>query len=89
MVARNYFSHNDPVTGENLVNILNGVTVCKDTSENISNGIYSDNGDYNKNVVRSWMQSKPHHDARLLEDYDLAGIGLSGTKIAFHFCNLK
>lgn len=88
MVARDYFSHNDPVTGENMVNILNGQKHCRDASENISNAIY-EKPDMSASVVDSWILSKPHHDAILLADYDLAGIGMNGTKIAFHFCNLK
>lgn len=88
MTSRNYFSHYDPITGESLVDIKPIVTDCAEASENISNAIYQ-SPDMNKSVVDSWMLSKLHHDAILLADYDNAGIGLNGTKIALHFCNLR
>jgi uncharacterized protein YkwD len=83
MVARNYFSHNDPATGEKMIDKQDAG--CH-FSENISDGIYSDNGDFNKNVVRGWMQSKPHHDAILLAEYNTTGLAVSGNKVVQHFC---
>ncbi len=87
MVARDYFGHNDPATGENLVNILNGIEVCKDASENIIS--VDDIGEKNTDALKWWMNSKPHHDAILDTQYDLAGMAVNGDIGVMHFCNLK
>lgn len=81
MMARNYFSHYDPITGENLVKIKKSVS-CVYASENIAGDF-----EYNSAVVRSWMESKPHHDAILDPQYDSAGLAVSGNKVVQHFCN--
>lgn len=87
MVARDYFSHYDPVTGESLVKIKPAVTDCVDASENISKIV--GHADKNAGVVNGWMQSKPHHDAILDEQYDITGVAVNGNKVVQHFCNLK
>ncbi len=87
MVARDYFGHNDPVTGENLVNILNGQKQCAISSENIGQ-TYS-NPDDNIKQVSNWMNSKAHHDAILSTEYDITGVAVNGIKVVQHFCNLK
>lgn len=84
MVARNYFSHNDPMTGENLVNILKTQKQCSGSSENIMNGWGT-----NTEIVSVWMGSKPHHDAMLKADYTLTGVAVSGDKVVQHFCIAK
>lgn len=87
MVVRGYFSHNDPITGENLVNILNGQKQCAISSENIGQ-TYS-NPDDNIKQVSNWMNSKAHHDAILSTEYDITGVAVNGIKVVQHFCNLK
>lgn len=89
MVARNYFSHNDPVTGENLVNILKGQKQCASSGENIVEILYRTTMEDNKEAVHSWMNSEPHRNAILDPQHDSAGLAVSGTKVVQHFCNLK
>ena len=78
MVARNYFSHNDPVTGEKMINKQEAG--CR-FSENIS-----ENWNTDSNVVSGWMNSKKHHDAILLAEYNTTGVAVSGSKVVQHFC---
>ena len=86
MVARNYFSHYDPVTGENLAKILNKYypDPCTKVSENISA-----HHPTNQSAVAGWMGSKSHHDAILLPEYTLTGIAVKGDEIVQHFCISK
>ena len=78
MVARNYFSHYDPVTGEKMINKQEAG--CR-FSENIS-----ENWNTDSNVVNGWMNSKLHHDAILLTEYNTTGVAVSGNKVVQHFC---
>lgn len=87
MVARKYFSHNDPVTGKNMVNILNSQKQCKDAGENIIS--VDEIGEKNTDAIKWWMNSKPHHDAILNTEHDLAGMAVNGDIGVMHFCNLK
>lgn len=88
MVARNYFSHYDPVTGESLVDIKPIVKECVEAGENISDAV-NPAQDLNISVVQSWMNSKPHHDAILKADHTHAGMAISRTKVVQHFCTIK
>lgn len=89
MVARKYFSHNDPITGESLVKIKASNPECAVASENI------DEGTTNQEFVDEWMNSKPHHDAMLDAKYTLTGVAVvysqkNGWWIAVqHFCQNK
>lgn len=92
MNQRNYFSHYDPIDGHLMISdktSLSGATYCSASSENISNGIFSDNGNFDRNVVRSWMESKLHHDAILNASYTTTGVAINGTKVVQHFCTIK
>lgn len=86
MVARKYFSHNDPVTGENLVNILNGQKQCASSSENIAANLTKTPNKDNEETVESWMNSTAHRDALLRADYTHTGVAVNGDKIVQHFC---
>jgi uncharacterized protein YkwD len=88
MVARNYFSHNDPVTGENLSKILLQYypEPCSSVSENIMQIKYTTPMEDNAEAVYSWMNSKKHHDAILLAEYNTTGIAVSGKNVVQHFC---
>lgn len=85
MVARNYFAHRDPVTGENMVKAL---PYCNFNGENIS-AMYDNSGDNNRDAVIGWMNSKPHHDAILDTRYTTSGIAVSGDKTVQLFCIAK
>lgn len=89
MVARNYFSHYDPVTGENLAKILNKYypDPCSKVSENIIKIVTPE--DKNSAAVEWWMNSKPHHDAILLPEYTLTGVAVNGNIGVQHFCIAK
>lgn len=87
MVARNYFGHFDPMTGENLVVIKKTNPQCTEASENIgqSYGL----GNNNQRQLNWWLNSKPHHDAILDSRYTLTGVAISGDKVVQHFCISK
>ena len=85
MVARNYFSHFDPVTGENLAKIKQTNPQCVVASENIGNSIDL-SGDNNQETVDWWMNSKAHHDALLDPSYTLTGVSVNGHYSVQHFC---
>ena len=87
MVARNYFSHFDPVDGHKLINDktdLGGQKQCLYASENIS-----EKGSTEQEAVGGWMGSKPHHDAILDERYTSTGVAVNGDKVVQHFCQTK
>lgn len=89
MVARNYFSHNDPVTGESLVIIKPKVADCKDASENIAANFTKTLNKDNEETIASWMNSEAHRNAILDPQYDITGVAISDDKIVQHFCDLK
>lgn len=86
MIARDYYSHNDPVTGESLVKIKATNPQCIVASENINEAYTA------AEALNKWMASKPHHDAMLNEKYTLTGIGVAKNynkgwfEIVQHFC---
>jgi uncharacterized protein YkwD len=82
MVARNYFSHFDPVTGEKMINSQD--FQCRGGSENISMDWPT-----NAKTVYGWMGSKSHREAILRSDYTLTGVAVSGNKVVQHFCVSK
>ena len=84
MVARNYFSHYDPVSGESLVKIKPVVTDCVDASENIVQ--ITSFVDKNTLAIARWINSKPHYDAMLNANYTITGVAVSGTIGVQHFC---
>lgn len=85
MVARNYFSHYDPITNKNTT-WDNPVwqKKCTYTSENISKDWRT-----NEEVVSGWMGSKPHHDTILNARYSTSGIATNGSIVVQHFCQVK
>ena len=90
MVARKYFSHFDPLDGHKMINDTNNLAqynaICY-SSENIIS--VDDIGEKNTDALKWWMNSKPHHDAILNTEYDLAGMAVNGDVGVMHFCNLK
>lgn len=87
MVKRDYFSHYDPITGDNLAKVLNKYypSPCSKVSENI--GMTSGHLNNNTAKVDGWMKSKPHREAILLSEYTLTGVAVSGDKVVQHFCS--
>lgn len=83
MNTRQYFSHRDPITGENMVKHKD---YCVLSSENIANTPTVYDSDYNQLIIQNWMDSKPHHDAILDSKYSLAGMAMSGTSVVQTFC---
>lgn len=83
MTLNNYFAHENPTTGISGYTLIpNGVCVYK--TENISQGAIED-----MLVVNGWVNSRPHHDAMLDEQFDITGVAVNGNKVVQHFCNLK
>ena len=80
MVARNYFSHDDPMTGAKMINKQDAG--CK-MSENI---ISSGTTDRNSAAINWWLGSKSHKDAMLNPKYTKTGIGVNGDIGVQHFC---
>lgn len=86
MIARDYYSHNDPVTGESLVKIKATNPQCIVASENINAATT------NEEAVTEWLKSKPHHDAMLDTRYSLTGIAVAKNPkanwyyLVQHFC---
>lgn len=81
MVARDYFGHNDPVTGEKMID-------KQDAGCHFSENIISvdDIGEKNTDALKWWMNSKPHHDAILKAEYTSTGVAVNGNKAVQHFC---
>jgi len=86
MVARNYFSHFDPVTGESLVVIKPTNPQCITAGENMVWIKYQTPQENNREAVDWWLNSKAHHDAMLDSRYSLTGIGIKDNRIVQHFC---
>ena len=87
MVARNYFGHNDPVSGENLVNILKSQKQCIASSENI--GMTNGYDDDNQKQLEWWVKSPAHYAAIKNSLYTSTGIAVNGNKVVQHFCQTK
>jgi uncharacterized protein YkwD len=85
MVARHYFSHRDPVTDENMVDILKSQSQCTYASENI---ISSGTTDRNAAAIEWWLNSPAHKKAMLDPDYETTGFGINGDIGVQHFCDL-
>ena len=88
MVKRGYFSHRDPVTNENMVNILNGQKQCVYASENIVWMKYPNTLEDNQESVDWWMDSPAHKEAMLSPKYTLTGIGIKDKSVVQHFCQV-
>lgn len=86
MVARNYYAHDDPLTGKNPAwdNPI-WKQKCMHSGENINTGP----NPTNENIVSSWMSSKPHHDAILNPSYTTSGIAVNRNIVVQHFCQSK
>jgi uncharacterized protein YkwD len=86
MANNYYFDHVNPITGVRG-NSLIPQGMCSYKSENI---ILVDNiGEKNTDAIKWWMNSKPHHDAILDTQYNLAGMAVNGDIGVMHFCNLR
>ena len=81
MVARGYFSHNDPVTGELM--IAKQDAGCH-FSENI---VRTDRiGNDNTDAIKQWIGSESHKNAILNAKYTLAGMSVNDNIAVQHFC---
>jgi uncharacterized protein YkwD len=87
MINRNYFSHYDPVTGGNLVQIIPTNPQCISASENIIK--VDEYGEKNADALRWWLNSKSHREAILRADYTLTGVAVNGNIGVQHFCVSK
>lgn len=81
MVARNYYSHYDPIDGHKMIDDQNAGCV---QSEN--QNLVTVSGNRNTIAVNSWLGSKSHHDALLLAEYTHTGVAVNGDKVVQHFC---
>jgi len=82
MVARNYYGHEDPVTGVKMIDKQDAG--CR-FSENL-NHVYRNTGDYSTVAVNGWLTSKPHREAMLNKDYTVTGVAVKDDKVVQHFC---
>lgn len=82
MVARNYFSHFDPVTGEGMIDKQEPGCV---QGENIIN--VGDLGEKNTEAINWWINSPAHYKAMTNPDYDITGIAVNGNIGVQHFCS--
>lgn len=81
MVARNYFSHFDPIDGHKMID--DQFPGCVQ-SENI---ILVDNiGEKNTDAIKWWMNSTAHRDALLRADFTHTGVAVNGDIGVQHFC---
>ena len=87
MVARNYFSHFDPITSESLVIIKPVVTECEEAGENIIS--VDEYGEKNTDAIKAWINSPSHYKAMVNPDNDLTGIATNGNIGVQSFCNLE
>ena len=91
MAKRNYFSHYDPVTGENLAKILNKYwpEPCQGVSENLDGAYYGQS----PFAGEGWVSSKPHYEAEIDPKYDITGFGsvITDGQVYYvqHFCDLR
>lgn len=86
MANNNYFAHINPTTGVNGYKLIPS-GLCSYQSENINAALT------NEEAVTEWMNSEPHRNAILDQQYDISGIGLAWQGdyyiVTQHFCNLK
>lgn len=86
MLTRNYFGHNDPITGTH-----NGTqkgfelmgSECKSIGENLTDNSYVNDS---KTAIQAFKDSPAHFKAMIDAKYASTGFGISGTKVAQHFC---
>lgn len=88
MVARGYFTHEDPQTGK-----LNGLDYLKERYKGCSYvGENATGGSTSSEVVKKWLSSSSHRDAMLSTKNDLTGVGVKKDKqwytVVQHFCDL-
>lgn len=95
MVNRNYFGHwpetmdGKPNTEKYTMNLELRIAVgrmCVSSSENIS---WGDKVNTSESAMVGWINSEPHYKAMVDPRYESTGIGISGNKIAQHFCDEK
>jgi uncharacterized protein YkwD len=83
MVARNYFSHYDPITGEKMIDLQDAQ--CSQ-SENIAEAATRDR---NKNAIEMTLNSQSHRLAMLNAKYAIIGLGIKDNYAVFHFCSQR
>jgi uncharacterized protein YkwD len=80
MLARNYFGHFDPITGEGMIDKQDAG--CKQ-SENQTQNIYVNDSDH---AIKAFMSSEAHRNALLNPKYTRVGFGITNDIIVQHFC---
>lgn len=85
MIRRGYYSHYDPITGENLVRPNPSCTL---TSENIQDYRRPMEFDTNPSVILNFMNSPAHREAILDPRYDSIGIAVHDGIVVQHFCDI-
>jgi uncharacterized protein YkwD len=92
MVTNNYFGHINPTTGKHGYEYIPS-GYCSQAGENVGANIDTV-GDQNAIRLKSWLDSKPHHDALLDPKFTLTGIAIkeqtpSHFVAVQHFCQAK
>jgi uncharacterized protein YkwD len=77
MVDRGYHSHNDPGTGELLVEKLLGERGYPRGGENVHRGIFWDAASAATTPVASWMKSAGHRENILRSEAHTTGVGVA------------
>lgn len=79
------FSHTNEQGVRGAQYAMNAMPECIWVSENITDNIHTNNSE---SAINAWMVSESHREALLDPDYEYVGFGVSGTKIAQHFCDI-
>jgi uncharacterized protein YkwD len=80
MATRNYFSHNDPSTGEKMIDKQDAGCM---QSENIALAATTDR---NKHAIEMTLGSQSHKNAMLNREFNVIGLGIKDNYAVFHFC---
>ena len=88
MAQNNYFDHVSPTTGKHGYEYI-PKGMCSTKSENLTETVFGEVGDFSKNSVTSWMNSKSHREAILNKAFTHTGVAISQNKVVQHFCIAK
>lgn len=84
MTKYKYFGHVSPHDGKHGYEYINDVDIrCITNGENL---LASKDSYTSYDSVYTWMHSKPHREAMLRSTYNTVGFGMSGNKVAMHYC---
>ena len=87
MTENNYFAHSDANGKHGYSYAYDYNPECRNASENLSWAKYDTPPylDITK-MMNGWINSKPHYEAMINDEYIITGFGISGDKIVEHFC---